>query len=71
MNRVIGLPPRTRHVIIRFLEQLAGDPFQRGNFQEKDVHDRWNEVQLVGTFLVSFYADHAAREVQVVDLEPL
>lgn len=71
MNQLIQMSAVRRRALSRFLEQLSTDPFLRGEFPVKDVRDRDAEVKLVGSYLVTFYADHAAREIQVLDLEQL
>ena len=52
-----------------WMEGLQTDPFQRGDFQVKDAEGREQHLKLVAGFRVTFYADHAVREVRVTDLE--
>ncbi len=60
-----------RRSLLNFLERLADNPFQAGEFQVQDIHDRSCEVKHVGRWLVTYHADHAVREVQVLDLQLL
>jgi len=71
MGQLLALRGPRRQRLLRFFEALADNPFQRGEFSVQDVHDREAEVKLVGAFLVTYHADHAVREVQVLELEEL
>jgi hypothetical protein len=57
-----------REQITRFIESLAGNPFQTGDYSENDSSGRLCSVKVIGKFAVYFWADHAAKEVRVVDL---
>lgn len=58
-----------RRLLLTLLEQLAEEPFRRGDFRQLDLTGRTNEVALQGEWLITFWSDHAAREVRVVALE--
>ena len=60
--------PKQRR-LLRLLEELQGDPFRAGDFQENDADGRANEVWLVENWLVTFWCDHAACEIRVARLE--
>ena len=51
------------------LDEVKVAPFRRGDLQERDAHGRTNEVLVVGDWLVTYWPDHAARELRVVRLE--
>lgn len=51
------------------LDQLKTTPFRRGDLQEPDATGRVNEVLVVGEWLVTYWPDHAARELRIVRLE--
>jgi hypothetical protein len=55
--------------ILRLLEQLQSDPFRQGEFQERDAAGRGNEVTLLEEWMVTFWSDHAAKEIRVLRLE--
>jgi len=55
--------------LLAYMNELRADPFCLGDFRETDSKGRANEVQLVGEWLVTFWSDHAVREVRVVRLE--
>lgn len=48
---------------------LALEPFQTGNFQEVDETGRTVEVLVKKRYAISFWADHAVRELRVVRIE--
>ncbi len=54
-----------------FLDSLAVDPNQRGDFNDVDQTGRTNEAKVLHDLMVTYWADHAAREVRIVDLELL
>ena len=54
--------------IIAFIESLSSDPFQQGDYTETDSAGRNCQVKIIGKHAVYFWADHAVKEVKVVDL---
>jgi hypothetical protein len=51
------------------LDQAKAAPFRSGDLQERDSHGRINEVLVVDNWLVTYWPDHAARELRIVRLE--
>lgn len=51
------------------LDEVKGEPFRPGDLQERDAQGRINEVLVVGDWLVTYWPDHAVRELRVVRLE--
>lgn len=51
------------------LDELKGAPFRKGDLREQDARGRDNEILLTGDWLVTFWVDHAVREIRVVRLE--
>ena len=65
-----GLPRRSRERLLGFFRHLAENPFAPGDNREFDEQGIPVEVMLVhDQFLVSWRADHAAKEVRVVEVE--
>jgi hypothetical protein len=62
---------RERHDLIRLFEQLAEDPFRPGDYVETDEIGRPVQVLIIGSHAVCFWADHAVREVKVLELTPV
>ena len=60
---------RDRQRILTFLDSLAHDPFQRGDYEEEDEIGRPIQIKLIGQCALTFWADHAASEVKVTRIE--
>ncbi len=56
---------RERLFLLRFLDSLAADPFQEGDFQDTDNDGRVVQIKIIGHYALTFWADHAAQEVRV------
>jgi len=59
---------RERIRILRFLDELGSDPFQEGDFQEKDRDGRVVQIKIIEHYALTFWADHAAKEVRVTQI---
>jgi hypothetical protein len=53
----------------RLFEELAKDPYRAGDYSERDGIGRPVQVLITGRHGVCFWADHAVKEVKVVDLK--
>ncbi len=51
-----------------FIGSLASDPFNEGDFSEFDRTSRKVFTKLVIDFAVSFWSDHAVKEVKVFEV---
>jgi hypothetical protein len=51
------------------LDELKSAPFRRGDLQETDANGRVHEIFVVGDWIVTCWADHAAKEMRLVRLE--
>ena len=60
---------RERQEIYAFLEGLAHDPFQKGDYEEMDEIGRPIEIKIIGRWALTFWSDHAVREVKVIRVE--
>jgi hypothetical protein len=58
-----------RDQLLSFLEALEKNPFQLGDFEEPDDVGRSIQIKIIGAYAVSFWADHAVKEVKVVKIE--
>jgi hypothetical protein len=62
-------PARERQKLLSFLESLAADPFQKGDFEEVDEVGRAVQVRVIGLYALTFWADHPVSEVKVVKIQ--
>ena len=60
---------RERKVLPDFFDRLAANPFLESDWLIDDATGRTHYCQPVGKHLVTYWADHAIREVKVVKLE--
>lgn len=68
-HRLAATKGAARRRLLDIIDQVAAEPFRVGDLQQLDPDGRINEVVLLGDWLVTFWADHAVREVRVVALE--
>jgi hypothetical protein len=54
--------------IFRFIQSLAENPFTEGDFTDQDETFRTRHIKIVGDFAVTYWADHPAKTVMVVDI---
>jgi hypothetical protein len=66
---LLACPARERRMLLRLLEQLETNPFKEGDFQVKDETGRMQQVIGMAGFLVTYYPDHAVKEVRVTEIE--
>lgn len=64
------LPLRQRQELTKFVASLESSPFQPGDYTERDDVGRPIEVRLMGRHALCYWADHAVKEVKVIDLKP-
>lgn len=62
--------PIWRNQVIKFLETLAADPFQTGDYTEQDPSSRVLQVKIIGLWAIVYWADHPVCEVKVVHILP-
>lgn len=55
---------------MKFLRRLADDPYTVGDFKDSDEIGRPLEVKLVGPHAITYWADHAVKEIKVINVEP-
>ncbi len=57
-----------RQRILNFIEYLAMNPFDEGDYIERDTTGRECQVKTIGKFALFYWPDHAEKEVRIVDL---
>jgi hypothetical protein len=71
-HEVLGISApssQQRRLILGFLNHLADDPFQTGDYQGKDEVGRVVQVRIIGSHALTYWVDHAAQEVKVIKIE--
>ena len=64
-----ALPAKRREKLLRICDHLARYPKQEGDFHESGTSGRIYEVTLHDDLLVTWWVDHAVREVRIVRIE--
>lgn len=68
---LVSLPKLRQRKLIGLLYQLADNPSQIGDYTELDQTGREVQFIIVRDLLIAFWADHAVREMRIVDIEEL
>lgn len=63
------LSAKRRAKLLRFFDRVTHDPFQSGDYSEAGATGRVYELKLIDDVLVSWWVDHAAREIRIVRIE--
>ena len=58
-----------RDKILSFLESLSNDPFKLGDYEERDDIGHSVQIKIIGDHALTYWADHAVKEVKVVRFE--
>ena len=53
---------------VAFIDSLSGEPNKTGDYSEQDGTGRQLEIKVIGSFAITYWSDHAAAEVKVVDV---
>jgi hypothetical protein len=54
--------------ILHFIRSLAENPFAGGDFTDQDETRRTRQIKIIGDYAVTYWADHPAKTVMVVDI---
>ena len=65
---VVSLPKRKQLAVLDLADQLARYPFRVGDYRMDDASGRTTENLLIDGFLFTYWVDHAAREVRMVEI---
>jgi len=58
-----------RQTLIAFMDRLRANPCMSGDFVESDDTGRELQVKLHREFLVTYWIDHPAKEIRIVEIE--
>ncbi len=59
---------RERRKLLSWFEEIAHNPFQTGDYEELTPAGRRVQVLLKEDWLISFWTDHPAKRVWIVEL---
>jgi hypothetical protein len=62
---VLELTKRERRVFQDIFEGLARDPFKPADFSERSIDGRDIFTLMTGPYSISYWIDHATREVRI------
>ncbi|MBL9189287.1 MAG: hypothetical protein JNK23_17525 [Opitutaceae bacterium] len=68
-RRLVAASRAEQRRVGMILERLKSAPSRAGDLQEHDKNGRINEVVVDGDWLVTFWVDHAGREIRVMRIE--
>lgn len=60
---------RERERLVQIFDELTQRPFEPGDYREPGLAGREYEVRLRDDVIVTWWVDHAAREVRIVRVE--
>ena len=72
-EKLLPCSPRTgrqRQQIMSFIRSLSSNPFQDGDYPDTDPAGNPLNVKIMGKYAVSYYVDHAVKEVKIVNIQP-
>ena len=59
---------KARNQIMHFIQSLAWNPHQDGDFTDTDAAQRSRQITVIGDYVVTYWADIPAKTVMVVDI---
>ena len=68
---LLALPKARQRLVGRLLFRLAESPAQPGDYATSDETGRVVQHILLGEFLISYWSDHAAREMRIVEIDEI
>jgi hypothetical protein len=58
-----------RRQMMDFIRWLGEHPSAQGDYADTDATGRRREVMIVGRHAITFWADHAAKEIKVTNIQ--
>lgn len=65
------MPKARQRLVGRLLFRLAETPSQTGDYSTDDDTGRTVQHILIGDFHLSYWADHAVRELRIVEIDEI
>lgn len=69
LHFVLSRPVAERRFLIRMFEVLASDPYRRGDLHERTADGQMAQVLVIGKYLITYWADHAVKELRIIRTE--
>lgn len=57
-----------RKAVDRFIDYLAENPFDEGDLPEEDSDGKWVFTKVIRDYAITYYPDHAVKEVKVLEI---
>ena len=71
LQMLLSSRPRDREHLLRTMQNLLQDPYQKGSFVERGPDGRNYEIKVSGPFHVAFWLDAWDKEIRIVRIEKL
>ncbi len=68
---LVGLSRQKQRKLLTLLLQVAEHPMQLGDYSTRDEDGHQLQHLVVGDWHISFWADHAVRELRITELAEL
>lgn len=65
----LGLKLRERHILLKAFATLKSNPYERPDFNSSDTTGRPLNVRGFRPFLITYWLDHAVKEVRVLEIQ--
>ena len=57
-----------KRAIEKFIDYLFDNPFEAGDFSESDEIGRQIYCKIIKDYAITYYPDHAVKEIKVIEL---
>ena len=57
-----------KRAIEKFIDYLSDNPFESGDFSESDYSGRQIYCKVIKDHAITFYPDHAVKEIKIIEL---
>jgi hypothetical protein len=57
-----------RNRLLKLFHQLGRDPYRQGDFSERDLSGREVQILIFQRYAIAYCADHAVKELKVIDV---
>jgi hypothetical protein len=66
---LLRLSPSNRGLVLEQLDGLVADPFAVSDAHVSDDDGRDLQIKIAGRFIITYWPDHAVKEVRVLAIE--